>query len=173
VDGGLVTAVRNKPARAVVDGVEVVVRDDLSGRISAVDPAVLVALLGGGFTPVVSPPALGTTGETLNVDADRFAAAIAVALAADWLVVLSDVPGLLADRADPASLVPEVAADALDEHLAVADGRMKVKVRAAAEARLGGVRNVVLADGRVSSPVLAAVTGAGTRFVEERHVKAS
>jgi acetylglutamate/LysW-gamma-L-alpha-aminoadipate kinase len=172
VDGGLVTATRNKPARATVDGVEMVVRDDLSGRISSVDPAVLETLLGGGFTPVVSPPALGTGGETLNVDADRFAAAIAVALAADWLVVLSDVPGLLADRHDPASLVAEVPAGSLDAYLAAADGRMKVKVRAAAEARMGGVRNVVLADGRVHSPVRTACAGAGTRFVEERHVEA-
>jgi acetylglutamate/LysW-gamma-L-alpha-aminoadipate kinase len=173
VDGGLVTAVRNKPARATVDGVEVVVRDDLSGRISAVDPALLVTLLGGGFTPVVSPPALGTGGETLNVDADRFAAALAVALSADWLVMLSDVPGLLADRHDPASVIREVRTGALDEHLAVADGRMKVKVRAAAEAYRDGVRHVVLADGRVDSPVLTACAGAGTRFVEERHVRAS
>ncbi len=174
VDGGTVTAVRNKPARATVDGVEVVVRDDLSGRISAVDPALLETLLGGGFTPVVSPPALGTGGETLNVDADRFAAALAVALSADWLVVLSDVPGLLADRHDPASLVREVRTGAaLDEHLAVADGRMKVKVRAAAEACRDGVRHVVLADGRVDNPVLTACAGAGTRFVEERCVRAS
>ena len=174
VDGGMVTAVRNKPARATVDGVEVVVRDDLSGRISAVDPALLETLLGGGFTPVVSPPALGTGGETLNVDADRFAAALAVALSADWLVVLSDVPGLLADRHDPASLVREVRTGAaLDEHLAVADGRMKVKVRAAAEACRDGVRHVVLADGRVDNPVLTACAGAGTRFVEERCVRTS
>jgi [amino group carrier protein]-L-2-aminoadipate 6-kinase len=173
VDGGLVTAVRNKPARATVDGVEVVVRDDLSGRISTVDPALLVTLLGGRFTPVVSPPARGTDGETLNVDADRFAAALAVALSADWLVVLSDVPGLLADRHDPASLVPEVPVGALDEHLAVAEGRMKVKVRAAAQACRDGVRHVVLADGRVDSPVLTACAGAGTWFVEERHVRAS
>lgn len=172
VDGAMVTAVRNKPARATVDGAEVVVRDDLSGRISSVDPAVLETLLGGGFTPVVSPPALGTAGETLNVDADRFASALAVALAADWLVVLSDVPGLLADRSDPASLVAEVPVGALDEHLAAADGRMKVKVRAAADACRGGVRHVVLGDGRVHSPVLTACAGAGTRFVEERHVEA-
>lgn len=173
VDGGMVTATRNKPARATVDGVEMVVRDDLSGRIAAVDPALLVTLLAGGFTPVVSPPALGTGGETLNVDADRFASALAVALSADWLVLLSDVPGLLADRHDPASLVPEVAVGALDEHLSFADGRMKVKVRAAAEACRDGVGNVVLADGRVASPVSAARAGAGTRFVEERHVRAS
>ena len=174
VDGGLVTAVRNKPARATVDGVEVVVRDDLSGRISTVDPALLVTLLGGGFTPVVSPPARGTGGETLNVDADRFAAALAVALSADWLVVLSDVPGLLADRSDPASLIREVRTGAgLDEHLAVADGRMKVKVRAAAHACRDGVRHVVLADGRVDNPVLTACAGAGTRFVEERCAQAS
>ncbi|MGB3439665.1 MAG: acetylglutamate kinase, partial [Actinophytocola sp.] len=173
VDGALVTANRNGPARATVDGAEVVVRDDLSGRIATVDPALLVTLLGGGFTPVVSPPALGAGGETLNVDADRFAAALAAALSADWLVVLSDVPGLLADRHDPASLVPEVAVDALDGHLAAADGRMKVKVRAAAEACRDGVANVVLSDGRVDSPVLAACSGAGTRFVKETYARAS
>ncbi len=173
VDGAMVTATRNRPARATVDGVEMVVRDDLSGRVAAVDPALPRTLLDGGFTPVVSPPALGAAGETLNVDADRFAAALAVALGADWLVVLSDVPGLLRDRHDPASLVAEVPARALEEHLALADGRMKVKVRAAADAVRDGVGNVVLADGRVPSPVLAAVSGAGTRFVEERHARAS
>jgi [amino group carrier protein]-L-2-aminoadipate/L-glutamate 6-kinase len=168
VDGAMVTATRNRPARATVDGVAMVVRDDLSGRIASVDPALPNTLLAAGFTPVISPPALGGDGEALNVDADRFASALAVALSADWLVVLSDVPGLLRDRHDPTSLVQAVPTDTLDEQLGLADGRMKVKVRAAAEAFAAGVGRVVLADGRVDSPVLAARAGAGTRFVGER-----
>lgn len=162
VDGGMVKATRNRPARAIVDGREMIVRDDLSGRVSEVDTTLPCALLAAGFVPVVSPPALGPDGP-LNVDADRFAAALAIALAADWLIVLSNVPGLLSDLDDPTSVVPEVPAD-LD--VSVADGRMRVKLQAAATARRAGVTNVVLADGRADSPITAARAGAGTRFTE-------
>lgn len=172
VDGAMVSATRNRAARLMVDGVEMVVRDDLSGRVSDVDPTLPNALLATGFVPVVSPPALGEDGP-LNVDADRMAAALAIALDADHLVVLSDVPGLLRDRHDPASLVTEVPVAALEDYLALADGRMKVKVSAAAQARRAGVGTVVLGDGRVESPVLAACAGTGTSFTEREDVRAS
>ncbi|MFF9819237.1 [LysW]-aminoadipate kinase [Streptomyces sp. NPDC014006] len=165
IDGSLVTARRTPPARAVVDGVERVVRDDFSGRIHEVDPALLLTLLDGGFVPVVSPPARDPADGMLNVDADRFAARLSVALAADWLVILSNVPGLLRDPADPASLVAEVPGEELGPYLDGAGGRMKVKLRSAGEAFLAGVPHVVLADGRLDSPVLAARAGAGTTFV--------
>lgn len=174
IDGGLVTARKNGPARAEVDGVPRVVRDDLTGRVAAVDPHLLYTLLAGGFVPVVSPPALDPEAGPLNVDADRLASALAVAMSADWLVILSNVPGLLADQDDPASLVSELPGDELPRYLELAGGRMKVKVRAAGDAHLGGVPNVVLADGRQDAPVLAALGGAGTRFVSrERDVRAS
>jgi acetylglutamate/LysW-gamma-L-alpha-aminoadipate kinase len=174
IDGGLVTARKTGPARAEVDGVTRVVRDDLTGRIAAVDPLLLHTLLAGGFTPVVSPPALDPAVGPLNVDADRCAAAIATALGAEALVILSNVPGLLADKDDPASLVTALEVGALAPYLELAHGRMKVKVRAAAEAHLAGVPTVVLADGRHDSPVRAALAGAGTRMVtRERHVRAS
>ncbi|MET1073531.1 MAG: [LysW]-aminoadipate kinase [Umezawaea sp.] len=166
VDGGLVTARRTPPARVVVDGVDRVVRDDLSGRITSVDPHLVRTLLAAGYVPVVSPPALDPEAGPLNVDADRFAAKLAVAVAADWLIVLSNVPGLLRDQDDPASLVAEIPCDDLAGHLELAGGRMKVKLRSAGEARLAGVPHVVLADGRVTSPVSGARAGSGTRFVE-------
>ncbi|QFZ21159.1 [LysW]-aminoadipate kinase [Saccharothrix syringae] len=165
VDGGLVTARRTPPARVVLDGEPRVVRDDLSGRITSVDPHLVRTLLAGGYTPVVSPPALDPEVGPLNVDADRFAARLAVALDADWLIVLSNVPGLLRDPDDPSSLVAEVPCDDLTAHLELAGGRMKVKLRSAGEARLAGVPHVVLADGRGPSPVLAARAGTGTTFV--------
>ncbi|MEV5509374.1 [LysW]-aminoadipate kinase [Streptomyces orinoci] len=165
-DGGLVTARRNRPARVRVDGREQVVRDDLSGRIGAVDPRLLLTLLDGGFVPVVSPPALDPATGLLNVDADRLAARLAVALEADWLIILSNVPGLLRDPGDPASLVTELPAGQLPYYTGLAGGRMKVKLRSAGEAYLAGVARVVLADGRLPSPVLAARAGAGTAFVK-------
>jgi acetylglutamate/LysW-gamma-L-alpha-aminoadipate kinase len=172
MDGAMVTATRNRPTRAILDGVDMIVRDDLSGRVSEVDVTLPRALLAAGFVPVVSPPALGPDGP-LNVDADRFAAALAIALDANWLIVLSNVPGLLRDVGDPASVVPAVPVENLD--LTAAAGRMKVKLLAAAEARRAGVDNVVLADGRVDSPVAAARAGAGTRLTAggRRDVRAS
>ena len=71
------------------------------------------------------------------------------------------------DPADPASLLASLPADRLDELLPLAAGRMRVKLRTAAEAFQAGVPHVVLADGRVPSPVLAAVGGAGSAFVKE------
>jgi len=167
MDGGLVIARRTPPARVVLDGVKQVVRDDLSGRIVAVDPHLVRTLLDAGYVPVVSPPALDPQAGALNVDADRFASRLAVALDADWLIVLSNVPGMLRDRGDPASLVRELPCAELDGYLDMAGGRMKVKVRSAADAYRDGVPNVVLADGRRPSPVLAARTGHGTTFVRE------
>jgi acetylglutamate/LysW-gamma-L-alpha-aminoadipate kinase len=166
IDGALVTARRTPPARVVVGDVERVVRDDLSGRISAVEPHLVRTLLDGGYVPVVSPPALDSVAGPLNVDADRFAARLAVALAADWLIVLSNVPGLLRDPGDHASLVAELPCDELPSYLDLAEGRMKVKLRSAGEAHLSGVPHVVLADGRRAAPVLAARAGAGTTFVK-------
>jgi [amino group carrier protein]-L-2-aminoadipate 6-kinase len=165
VDGGLVTARRTPPARVVVDGEERVVRDDLSGRVVAVNPTLVTTLLDAGYVPVVSPPALDPVAGPLNVDADRFAAELAMALAADWLIILSNVPGLLRDQGDPMSLVPTIPVGDLPDYLDLAGGRMKVKVRSAGDACAAGVRRVVLADGRNASPVLAARAGAGTTFV--------
>lgn len=165
VDGGLVTARRNPPVRVVVDGEERVVRDDLSGRITSVNPRLVRTLLDAGYVPVVSPPALDPVAGPLNVDADRFAAELAMAMEADWLIILSNVPGLLRDQDDPSSLVSSIPVGELPAYLDLAGGRMKVKLRSAGDACAAGVRHVVLADGRHSSPVLAARAGTGTTFV--------
>jgi [amino group carrier protein]-L-2-aminoadipate 6-kinase len=162
LDGGLVTAKRNAPVRAHVDGQVRVVRDDLSGRIAEVDPRLLRTLLQQRYVPVVSPPVLDAGHGLLNIDADRLAAGLAAALGAAWLIVLSDVPGLLGDPADETSLIAEVPAGRLEDYLGFAAGRMTVKLRAGAEAARAGVGRVVLADGRVPGPILAARAGAGT-----------
>jgi acetylglutamate/LysW-gamma-L-alpha-aminoadipate kinase len=165
IDGELVTARRTPPARVVVDGVERVVRDDLSGRIEAVNPRLVRTLMDAGYVPVVSPPARDPHHGLLNVDADRLAARLAVALHADCLVVLSDVPGLLCRPGEIDGLVAEVPCENVSTYLDMAVGRMKVKLRSAAEARHAGVPHVVLGDGRRPSPVLSARRGAGTTFV--------
>lgn len=162
VDGALVQA-RRKPAnRAVVDGRVRVIHDDLTGKIAGVNAGLLRLLLDGGYVPVVSPPALDPVAGPLNVDADRMAAAIAAALQAECLVILSNVPGLLRDPADPSSLVTTVPPRGMPGCLGLAHGRMKLKLIAAREALCGGVGRVILGDGRLEAPIQKALAGRGT-----------
>lgn len=162
-DGGLVTAERRPVIRSVENGRVRLIRDDLSGRVTGVRRSLLEALLAEGVVPVVSPPAAGTDGELLNVDADRVAAEAAVALDARALVLLSDVPGVLADLADPASVIPEVRGD---EQPSVT-GRMRHKLRAAWRAA-GQVNHVVIASGTAPRPIQAALEGWGTLVRPDR-----
>jgi acetylglutamate/LysW-gamma-L-alpha-aminoadipate kinase len=164
MDARLVLARRTAAHRAVLDGRTMMIRDDHSGRIRAVDPSLLITLLDAGCLPVLSPPALGEDGGPVNVDADRVAAAVAAALAATRpvrLILLTAAPGVLRDPADEASLSTEVVlgADWLDGS---AVGGMAVKLQAAGNALDAGVAEVIIADGRVPHPVRAALAGSGT-----------
>jgi [amino group carrier protein]-L-2-aminoadipate 6-kinase len=163
LDGGLLKAERKRAWRAVENGRTFVVRDDLSGRITKVEPALPRALLDAGFVPVVSPPAAGADGGPLNVDADRAAAAVAAAMGADRLILLTAAPGVLRDAADPASVLPRCALPRAGPVPYAATGGMHRKLIAAREALLCGVPDVVVGDGRVERPVSAALGGRGTR----------
>lgn len=164
VDGGLIRARRKDGMRAVVDGRVVTVKDDWSGAIEHVDASLLSSLLGLGLVPVVGPPAVTEHGEVVNVDADRVAAEVAIALHAEALVLLTNVPGLLRDRNDTTTIVRSVARDEVDAVLLWAEGRMRKKVLAAKSALLGGVGRVVIASSQGDSPVGSALAGAGTVF---------
>lgn len=162
LDGGLLQARRKPAQRAVRDGRTVIVRDDHSGRVTDVRPRVLRVLLDAGFVPVVSPPATGEDGAPVNVDADRAAAAIAAALGAERLVLLTSAPGVLRDAADTGSLLDRCALPREGPVPHAASGGMHRKLIAAREALLAGVPRVSVSDGRVPLPVTAALRGAGT-----------
>jgi [amino group carrier protein]-L-2-aminoadipate 6-kinase len=135
-------------------------RGDRSGTIRRVQPDLLLALCARGFVPMISPPAWGGAAGPLNVNADRLAAAVAAALSAHTLVLLSDVPGLVPGEGQDGH-VPEIApGDGL--RLPWVTGGMRLKLIAADEAIAAGVSRVVIADGRVPSPVNKALAGAGT-----------
>jgi acetylglutamate/LysW-gamma-L-alpha-aminoadipate kinase len=162
IDGGLLRATRKGTVRARLDGRPRVVRDDLAGRLTGADARLIHLLWSGGYLPVVSPPAADDGGTTLNVDADRVAAVLAAAVGADHLVMLTNVPGLLADPHDPGSLVRRAGRGRLDALVAEAQGRMRVKLAAARDAIDGGVARVTLADGRGNGPLVRACAGGGT-----------
>ena len=98
----------------------------------------------------------------VNVDGDRAAAAIAAALGAETLLLLTNVPGLLRHFPDESSLISHIPRAEIDDYLPVAEGRMKKKVLGASEALMGGVGRVILGDARRLTPVSDALAGAGT-----------
>jgi acetylglutamate/LysW-gamma-L-alpha-aminoadipate kinase len=164
IDGGLLRAQRRVTQRAVVDGRRVVERGDHSGRITGVRTELLGCLLAAGFVPVVCPPVLAEDGAPVNADADQAAAAIAGALGASTLLLLTAAPGVLRDPDDANSVM------ATCEVLPAGPppqrgGGMGVKLIAARAALAAGVPRVLIADGRVEQPVSRALAGSATEVV--------
>ncbi|MGH2378296.1 MAG: [LysW]-aminoadipate kinase [Candidatus Limnocylindria bacterium] len=145
---------KRKAVRAVQGGKVVILRDDHTGTIDAVNADLLRELLIAKRVPVIAPLAVSAEGDGLNIDGDRAAAAIAGALGAERLLILTNVAGLLRDVSDPSSLVPEAG---LEEADALAHGRMKKKILAAREALDAGVREVWIRglDGASGTRVVA------------------
>lgn len=159
VDGRLLLARRKAVVRSVTpQGRVQILRDDYTGQIEQVNSALLEQLLAAGYTPVIAPLALSHEGERLNVDGDRAAAAVAAALHAHELVIMTNVPGLLADPADQSTLIRHIAADQLENTLQFAQGRMRKKMLGAQEALRGGVQRVCIGSGSLQ----AVLNGAGT-----------
>ncbi len=162
VDDRLLGATRREGARAVVNGRTVRLTDDLSGAVTSVRAELLRMLLDAGISPVVGPPAVTGAGEVVNVDADRVAAQVAVALGATDLLLLTNVPGLLRSVDDPSSRIARVPKTDVATLVPLAQGRMKKKVLAARDALAGGVVRVVIGSSRGDAPVARALAGDGT-----------
>jgi [amino group carrier protein]-L-2-aminoadipate 6-kinase len=162
LDGRLLEGRRKAVIRIVEDGKQKVLRDDWTGTVERVNSGLIVALLDDGYLPVIAPLASSFDGEAINVDGDRAAAAVAAALGAEALLLLSNVPGLLRAFPDESTLIPHIERAAVEEFLPIAQGRMKKKVLGAAEALAGGVGRVVLGDARSAQPVSRALAGEGT-----------
>jgi acetylglutamate/LysW-gamma-L-alpha-aminoadipate kinase len=171
VDGGLLTGPRKSAVRVLEDGKKKIKRGDHSGKITDVNGDLLETLLGDGYTPVVTVPMLGEEkagGVTpVNADADRAAAAVAGALDAT-LVVLTDVPGILADPDDESTLIERASDPAGLEGIEdAAEGFMTKKVMAAKEALAGGASEVIVADANVDAPISDAIDGGGTHITAD------
>ncbi len=162
LDGRLLTGKRKAAIRIVENGRQKILRDDWTGTVEQVNTALLTMLLEQDYMPVIAPLAGSEKGEPLNVDGDRAAAAIAVALGADTLLLLSNVPGLLRAFPDEASLIPHIPRNDVESYMDYAEGRMKKKVLGAGEAVAQGVGRVVLGDARAAGCVSHALAGHGT-----------
>jgi acetylglutamate kinase len=151
---------------AVVDGVEVDIGQ--VGDVVAVDPSAVLALIDAGRIPVIATVARGADGLTYNVNADTAAAAIAVGLDAEKLIVLTDVEGLYADWPESTEVVSQIDARALAALLPGLASGMVPKMEACLRAVEGGVPRAHVLDGRVQHALLLEIftsQGVGTMVV--------
>jgi acetylglutamate kinase len=159
-DAGLFTAARRQ---AVVDGEPVDV--GLVGDVASVNADAVRDLIEAGRIPVVSSVAPDVDGVVHNVNADTAAAALAVELGAEKLVVLTDVEGLYRDWPDSADIVREIGADDVEDLIPALDAGMVPKMTACLHAVRGGVPEATVIDGRVANSLLLEVftdAGVGT-----------
>jgi acetylglutamate kinase len=164
-DAGLFRARRRG---TVIDGEQV----DLGmvGDVVEVDPGAVLDLIEAGRIPVVSTVAPDDDGNVLNVNADTAAAALAIALNAAKLVVLTDVEGVYADWPDRGSLLSEIRAGELEAMLPGLQSGMVPKMEACLRAVRGGVPQATVIDGRVAHSVLLEVftpEGVGTMVLPD------
>ncbi|MET1156505.1 acetylglutamate kinase [Arthrobacter sp.] len=170
-DGGLLQAVRTG---TVVDGEAVDL--GLVGEVVGVNPSAILDLLDAGRIPVISTvaPEIGGDGEgtnqVLNVNADTAAAAVADALHASRLVILTDVEGLYANWPDKSSLISSLTAGELRGLLPGLQSGMIPKMEACLKAVDGGVERAAVVDGRMPHSILLEIftaAGIGTQIVPD------
>ena len=176
VNKSLVTLLQRKGGHAVglsgIDGglIEAQVKDErlgYVGKITKIRPQPILALLEKNYIPVVSTVASDKQGNVYNINGDTAAAYIAGALGAERMIMMTDIAGILRDKDDPSTLIPEItieeAGKLYDE--GVISGGMIPKVDCCIEALHRGVKNVIIMDGRVPHSILMELLtdeGAGT-----------
>lgn len=165
-DAGLFTGARRAPIE--VEGKEVDL--GLVGDVVDVRPEAVLGLIDRGLIPVVSSiaPDADHPGESLNVNADAAASALAQAIGAEKLVILTDVPGLYANWPDTSSLVSTITAEELTALLPSLESGMIPKMRACLDAVESGVPKAAIIDGRRPHSLLIEIfteAGIGTEVV--------
>ncbi len=142
------------------------------GKITEVDVQPIIDLLSNGYIPIVSTVACDDDGNVYNINADSAAAHIAGALSAERLITMTDIDGILRDKDDPSTLIPEIdtkSAVTLFEDGTISGG-MIPKVECCLEAISMGVKRVIIMDGRVPHSLLIETLtdeGAGTMVAED------
>ena len=176
----LVNLIQMKGGHAVglsgIDGgiLEAKVKDErlgFVGEITKVRPQPIMDLLEKNYIPVVSTVASDRMGNTYNINGDTAAAYLAGALGAERLIMMTDIAGILMDKDDPATLIPQITvseAEKLKEQ-GIISGGMIPKVDCCVEALEHGVDNVVIMDGRIPHSILMELLtdeGAGTMVMK-------
>ena len=157
IDGGLITAVKKDEQLGFV------------GKITEINIEPVTDLIEKGYIPVISTVATDKHGNTYNINGDTAAARIAGALEAERLIMMTDIDGILKDKDDPTTLIPDITIDEANalKQEGVISGGMIPKVDCCIDALNHGVKNVIILDGRVPHSILMEILtdeGAGTMF---------
>ena len=164
MDGGLIKAKMRNPDLGYV------------GSIVSVNIQPVMDLLEKGYIPVISTLGCDEEGNTYNINGDTAAAYIAGALGAERLIMMTDIAGVLRDKDDPSTLIPELTInDAVElfEKNVIAGG-MIPKIECCIDAIHRGVESVIIMDGRVPHSILMELLtdeGAGTMVVKNSKVQ--
>ena len=142
------------------------------GEVININPQIIETMIENGYIPVIAPIGVDNQGQSYNINADLVAAAIAVRMKADKLVLLTDVPGLLSDPQDSESLISVLNISEVAEYIAngTIAGGMIPKVHCCEEAVAGGVGRTHIIDGRVPHSILLEIftdEGVGTMVVNK------
>ena len=144
------------------------------GEITKVNVAPILDVIDKGYIPVVSTVGCDREGNVYNINADTAAAQIAIALKAEKLVSMTDIAGLLRDKDDESTLIPEVEVSEIEGYKSagIIAGGMIPKIGGMADAIYQGVHEAVIIDGRVPHSILLELfsnRGSGTRFYRRSH----
>ena len=176
VNKSLVTLLQSKGGHAIglsgIDGglIEAQIKDErlgFVGKITKIRPQPITDILEKNYIPVVSTVASDRQGNVYNINGDTAAAYIAGALGAERLIMMTDIAGILRDKDDPSTLIPQITIDEAAKlyENGVISGGMIPKVDCCIEAIHKGVKNVTIMDGRVPHSILMELLtneGAGT-----------
>ncbi len=166
-DAGLITARPKVLPEAASEGVDL----GHVGEVERVNPEIIETVINEGYIPVIAPIGVGKDGRSYNINADYVAGAVAAALKANKLVLLTDVEGIFADRDDPSSLLSVIKASAVPDLInrGVIAGGMIPKVECCVYALNNGVGRTHIIDGRILHSILLEVftdQGVGTMVVK-------
>ena len=182
VNKSLVTLLTMKGGHAVglsgIDGglIEAVTKDErlgYVGKITKIRPQPITDLLEKNYIPVISTVATDRHGNVYNINGDTAAAYIAGALHAERLLMMTDIAGILRDKDDPSSLIPEISVSEAKKLYAngIISGGMIPKVDCCIKALDEGVENVTILDGRIPHSILMELLtdeGAGTMVTKDK-----
>ncbi len=178
VNKTLVNYLEEKGAKAIglsgMDGrlIEAQIKDErlgYVGEITKINPNPILDLLEKGYIPVISTLGCDRNGNTYNINGDTAAARIAGALKAERFLLMTDIAGVMKDKNDPSTLIPEITKDEAEKYYAdgTISGGMIPKVQCCFDAIDEGVRSVVIMNGTIPHSILIELLtneGAGTMF---------
>jgi len=166
-DGRMITV-----KKRMMDGIDM----GFEGEVTAINTDLLQTLMRESFIPVISPIGMDEQGQAYNMDGDAVAVALATALGAEKLVLLTDTPGVLLDIRDPESKISILPASQAVVYLneGVISGGMAAKVKSCVEAVRNGVGSVHILDGRLPHALLLEIfteQGMGTMVINEAELQ--